>query len=98
MAQDGIISDNDQSVTLESQQDGLLVTAACPRCGRHVRVMHPWPELQALMQNRQVGGYQPVRGGWVITVNCSTNCLINAHQRATVSYRLSVKDIREHLG
>jgi hypothetical protein len=85
---DAIISDVDRSVQLEATPQGLMVTAACGVCGRHVRVLHPWGELQACLQGQALAGYQPDRAGWVISAPCASLC------RGHVRYRLTPADLQ----
>lgn len=88
---DAIFSDNDRSVQLEATPQGLLVMAPCGVCGRHVRVMHPWGELQACAQGQPVAGYQADRLGWVIVVPCASLC------KGHVKYRLTPEDLRGYV-
>lgn len=92
-----IFSDMDRSVNLERTDEGLVVEAPCGVCGRHVRVKHPWHELQACLNGQPPPGYQPVAGGWAVTVPCAVTCVGRGgaqNARNYVTYKLTPADIQ----
>jgi len=100
MGNDTIFSDINTNVVSRPTQQGLEVSAPCQFCQRQRIVLHPWPELQAVLAGQPVQGYQPIQGGWVHTVPCSESCIIfhqGANKRGFIQYKLSRRDLQEYL-
>jgi len=91
----------DRTVVLNPTPRGLEVSVPCQECLRRRKVLHPWPELQAMLQGQQVGGVQPVQGGWVVTVPCGTDCVSGGTRgmhRNSIQYRLARSEVMGFLG
>jgi hypothetical protein len=91
----------DRTVVLNPTQRGLEVSVPCQECLRRRKVLHPWTELQAMLQGQRVVGVQPVQGGWVVTVPCASDCQSGGARglmQNSIQYRLARAEIMGFLG
>lgn len=97
----GIIAGPNLNVVSRPTQKGLEVLVPCQECQRTRRVLHPWPELQAMVQGQPVRGVQPRTGGWVISVPCGEDCMTKGPQglgQTSIQYALSRQEVLGLLG
>jgi hypothetical protein len=66
-----IFSDVDTKCTMRRTNDGLRINFFCQDCESEVVMMHPWPEVKAMLQGHPVNGVTPTQNGWVVKVQCT---------------------------
>jgi hypothetical protein len=77
-----IFSDVDNKCTMRRSPKGLHVSFACQDCESEIQMIHPWPEVKAMLQGQPVHGVTPTDAGWQIKVQCTEpNCVCqNAYE------------------